>query len=964
MHLIAEDLESNHTQDYSIRPGHVNACLATLYRLEADINEFGLGNKKTLTLRKKMQKLTWPSKVVNLKQVTNEIREHRNNLNFVLSADSMTALLKRLATQDVLLQEIHDVEAKLREKADIETRMAIDEERQRTLDSFPFVNPQGIFQANSKLRHSNTGFWLIENDTFTSWIHQATQQRAVAFFYCDYKDKKSQKLVSILGTITSQLARQNEQSFQLLQAYASTLKPQNQLPRSPEVDELVELIKEMAKTFEDVRIVVDGLDECGDGMGDGAANVSQTLRSLADDHDIVSLCYLSRDEVDIREILDPSFCNHIEIAAHSRDLEHYVRAEMEDRVRTRKLRVKSSNLKDEIVDQLVNRANEMFRWVACQLDHLCTLPTDTRRRQALTELPSTLYETYERLLHRIHEQDIPLMTRTLPWTAYASSKLRVEELVEIVSMDECDTQLDPEAFVDVEELLRLCGSLIRRTYLPFESLELAHFTVLEFLEAIRPDDEHLKEFRLCGDDKILLAKTCLTYLCLPSFNRFSSLAMNGFEGYVFFEYATQHLLEYTTGVEDNPAVHERMQQLFHPQKTANLINFMYQHIRSYFGVFTPKDDKWIDTICSREYTTLYAAATLHCGSICAWLIEQGGKINQRSVVSVPLECALLGKACFYSPENDTWGFKDNSYGKGAQDTVDIILKAGPKCSPDTISDSRLEFAALMRYDDLSSIFTSLIWYGAVLPKECLSELKKDDISEILEAIDQPKGAKISADVRMQLLTIAQKQKVHVVQKVAPSAIMSEGLFYETIAYRIRFGPVNEFENLTRDVRFSVDMRFPKTSETLLHLAVSHNSLDSIELLLNLGSDPSQQDDLGRTALHRAVGSNTTDHTLLGRLVRSHSAAEAVDKNGMTVWHMAANLGNSTILNLLIEHYGSGHPCLWQSLDQTTPLLRAIMNRQGDCASILLKALGPAETIARDWTVLHYTVAEGLETLLI
>ncbi|KAG9388593.1 Dimer-Tnp-hAT domain containing protein [Pyrenophora tritici-repentis] len=251
MHLIAEDLESNHTQDYSIRPGHVNACLATLYRLEADINEFGLGNKKTLTLRKKMQKLTWPSKVVNLKQVTNEIREHRNNLNFVLSADSMTALLKRLATQDVLLQEIHDVEAKLREKADIETRMAIDEERQRTLDSFPFVNPQGIFQANSKLRHSNTGFWLIENDTFTSWIHQATQQRAVAFFYCDYKDKKSQKLVSILGTITSQLARQNEQSFQLLQAYASTLKPQNQLPRSPEVDELVELIKEMAKTFED-----------------------------------------------------------------------------------------------------------------------------------------------------------------------------------------------------------------------------------------------------------------------------------------------------------------------------------------------------------------------------------------------------------------------------------------------------------------------------------------------------------------------------------------------------------------------------------------------------------------------------------------------------------------------------------------------------------------------------------------
>ncbi|KAK1917686.1 hypothetical protein P3342_000400 [Pyrenophora teres f. teres] len=322
--LIAEDLEANQVQDYSIRPGHVNACLATLYRLEADINEFGLGNKKSL--RTKMQKLTWPSKVVNLKQFTNEIREHRNNLNFALSADSMTALLKCLARQDDLLQGIHDVEAKLREKADIETRIAIDEERQSILDTFLFVNPQGIFQTNSKLRHSITGFWLIENDTFTSWIRgsnkhlwlsgipgagktvlsslviqrcldQATEQRAVALFYCDYKDKKSQKLVNILGTIASQLARQNEQSFQLLQAYASTLKPRNQLPRNPEVEELVELVKEMANTFEDVRIVVDGLDECGDDIGDGAANVSQTLRSLADGHDVISLCCLSRDEV-------------------------------------------------------------------------------------------------------------------------------------------------------------------------------------------------------------------------------------------------------------------------------------------------------------------------------------------------------------------------------------------------------------------------------------------------------------------------------------------------------------------------------------------------------------------------------------------------------------------------------------------------------------------------------------------
>jgi hypothetical protein len=50
---------------------------------------------------------------------------------------------------------------------------------------------------------------------------------------------------------------------------------------------------------------------------------------------------------------------HIEIAAHTEDVEHYVRTEIEDRLKKKKLRLKSSNLKDEIVRQLVTRAKGM-----------------------------------------------------------------------------------------------------------------------------------------------------------------------------------------------------------------------------------------------------------------------------------------------------------------------------------------------------------------------------------------------------------------------------------------------------------------------------------------------------------------------------------------------------------------------------------------------------------------------------
>jgi uncharacterized protein with gpF-like domain len=68
---------------------------------------------------------------------------------------------------------------------------------------------------------------------------------------------------------------------------------------------------------------------------------------------------LSRDEPDIREEFQSPFCDHIEIAAHTKDLEHYVRTEIEARRKKNRLRIKTETLKEEIVNQLVSRANGM-----------------------------------------------------------------------------------------------------------------------------------------------------------------------------------------------------------------------------------------------------------------------------------------------------------------------------------------------------------------------------------------------------------------------------------------------------------------------------------------------------------------------------------------------------------------------------------------------------------------------------
>ncbi|CAN9456830.1 unnamed protein product [Alternaria alternata] len=339
LEVIAEDLETSNLQKNSIRLDHIASCLATLDQLDKKMDKAGIFDKGKI--RATIHKLSWPFKSVNASKFIEDIRSHRNHLNFALSADSMAALLQCLSKQDQLLSGVAGLETRLRDKQNIDTKIVVNAERQKVLDNF-FGIP-------------GAGKTILSSLIIQECLKQATDDRAVAFFYCDYKNTRSQDVVQILSSLASQLARQHESCFQLIKDFDNGLRPQHQLRRSPEVGELVDLLRKMSNYFEDVRLIVDGLDECNEQAGE----VASTLRSLGDGHAVISMCFLSRDELDIRTELEAPMFEHIEIAAHTEDIDHYVRAEIEDRLKKKKLRLKSSDLKDEIVRQLVTRAKGM-----------------------------------------------------------------------------------------------------------------------------------------------------------------------------------------------------------------------------------------------------------------------------------------------------------------------------------------------------------------------------------------------------------------------------------------------------------------------------------------------------------------------------------------------------------------------------------------------------------------------------
>lgn len=294
----------------------------------------------------------------------------------------MTATLKALSRQDDLQNSVDGIRRDFQRKLEADTRIAMNKERERVLDFVSTMNPRSNHEMSLKLRHPSTGLWLTEGDEFKTWLNEensklwlygipgagktilassvieesirkAGSEDAVAYFYCDYKNPETQDPVKILGSLARQIARQDEQSFDKLRPFYELHNCEERRSLIPTAEALHDLLVQMCVSFENIMILIDALDECGDSVNE----VTELLASLQALSVNVKTLFLSRDEHDIRTRLSgyPS----LSIAAKSSDLRLYVGAEIESRINKGKLRIKNLSLKDEIMERLVEGADGM-----------------------------------------------------------------------------------------------------------------------------------------------------------------------------------------------------------------------------------------------------------------------------------------------------------------------------------------------------------------------------------------------------------------------------------------------------------------------------------------------------------------------------------------------------------------------------------------------------------------------------
>ena len=311
---------------------------------------------------------------------------------------------------------------------------------------------------------------------------------------------------------------------------------------------------------------------------------------------------------------------------------------------------------------------------------MCELPDDHERCRALETLPPDLKSTYERILRRVDGKHISvqrLVQRTLRWLVVARGALTISALREALSMKDGISRLDRDAVPDGFVILRSCSSLVRKSASGLD-LELAHFTVKEFLLGIDCDSEfstYRVDVKASG---LELGKICLTYLTLQDFNSGVSWSreaqLKRRREYAFRDYAIQNWRIHASGHLGDPDLLSLIQKLLDPSEPGTFTTWSHDH-QSIFGQCRQLYGHGADrTISVPTHAPLHYASAFALPEICKWLLDYGCNVDRMSSFGTPLNHALGG------PYSRVWYVEGQNFSERQKErrlkVIDILLAAG------------------------------------------------------------------------------------------------------------------------------------------------------------------------------------------------------------------------------------------------------------------------------------------------
>ncbi|OTA68801.1 ankyrin, partial [Hypoxylon sp. EC38] len=984
--LVAYDLENAPSSGDLVPPSssnlklhHLHDCRQILNRIERGLASLKDDLESPSALSRLQGRLKWPFSSTETKEMIESIQRHKQTIDLAITADSFNQLKRCLSRQEETSKRLSTVQATVDKILDIETKIILDQARREVLKLSEFKEWYGHPGSNIWISGiPGAGKSVLAGAIITKCLqlNSANDKVALAYFFCTYKDSKTHLPRSILSSLTSQIAIQNEGAFQILQEYYEELRSHKHLPKDPSPDRLLEILSRMSSFFDQVFVVIDGLDECDTHIDEVVENLTElsTLRS----HGIITTALLSRDELQIRLQLETDF-KHVDIEAHTEDIQLYVASELEKRTSSKKLRLRDLALKDQIMTQLVNGAKGMFRWVACQLDHLCELPTDKARREALTKLPPTLPASYERILHRVessNEQVQKLVQHSLQLIA-SPRNLNIEEICEAVSVPLDQDTFEDDEIIDADEIMRWCSSLIRKSA-DSQRFEFAHYSVMEFLEGIHSTNPNLASYQVSRDKALLLlGPLCLKYLTFKNHEQ-APIATNEEiqrisernKARPLYEHAALRWPEYVAGQLEDATIYQLLCTLFDEKKTASFTSWALELV---LHCFSREDDEYhgddedkssyhkgayfwpdemtaltiISAIMRPDFTPLHMAAALGLPSICQYLLGRGARIDLRSRFGTPLHCAL-GSLTVFTNEDTSLHFatpfrrttpltlvvQSSKYCDGLEIVPDMI-RAGVRVEDDDVACFKLSYEFAI--ENMTPYEFKHIYNEGKTIKSILEALHmpEDDSSPrsrlYSETLKFAKAMKLESENPLSEITLpGESASEDAVRDFLTSVIENND-----VVTMERFIETGQFQ-LLKTIKFSGDDNW-----TALHLSVISSSPDILKILLEVGCEPNVTGRDGIMPVH--LCSYDGDQDMLRVLIEHGASTVAQDENMETIWHICAEWDSSEVLRALIEVDQDRDIALrLESSEGLTPISQALSQGSKDSVELLLPHCPSAE----------------------
>ena len=502
----------------------------------------------------------------------------------------------------------------------------------------------------------DTCAWLLKHNSYTTWLRQhqgllwikgkpgagkstllkyalrkckqqaCLKKLVVASFFFHGRGADMQK--TPLGLFCSLLHQILDQIPELLREFSSVFKKRCETEGKPgekwkwHEGELRTMLKDYIWRAPEaylIRIYVDALDECGEGIARELVEYFQHLTSKA----TLNICFSCRHYPIVT--LEHGLTVCVEDGNHD-DIVTYVRGKFESGF--------SESEAQELETTIVNKAKGVFQWVVLVVPSILDLHWDGKSmkaiRQEIQKIPAVLDNLYQDILERIKDRSQSL--QLMQWIYVARRPLLLEELRFAMAIDadtpysslhECQ---ESEAYTDTNNKMEkrvksLSGGLAEvREQKNQKIAQFIHQSVNDYLmqSGLQKLDSS-SENSVIGRAEFRLSRSCIKYITMEEVLSCSSEDGQGItRRFPFLRYATTHWVSHAEVVEA-----ERISQV----DLLGLFQWPSNRILLSWTKLYRKLDRYSDRYPNMNTTLLHVASRYGLLSVIAAVVNSENNVD-------------------------------------------------------------------------------------------------------------------------------------------------------------------------------------------------------------------------------------------------------------------------------------------------------------------------------------------------